>query len=168
MRKLVKVEHGCSPHSLARVVRPHHVDYGHHLSYMCTPYLPTYVTFLSMFICFTYVKQWGGCYIHDQGSMCFERSSVSHDFSEKRCENGIYNQSGLGWYSKKCTCHMIDLCLHAVLHQWSSRYCVFLELQEYFFLTWGNRSYLSYLIWHWYFAFFYRWQLWSGHCSMWK
>ena len=38
MRKLVKVEHGCWPLSLARVVRSHHVDYVHHVSYVCAPY----------------------------------------------------------------------------------------------------------------------------------
>ena len=38
MRKLVKVEHGCLPLSLARVVRYHHIDYTHHLSFVCTPY----------------------------------------------------------------------------------------------------------------------------------
>ena len=38
MRKLVKVEHGCWPLSLARVVRSHHVDYTHHVSSVCTPY----------------------------------------------------------------------------------------------------------------------------------
>ena len=35
----------------------------------------------------TYVRQWGGYHIHDQGEMCFERSTVSHDFSVKRCGN---------------------------------------------------------------------------------
>ena len=50
-------------------------------------YLPSERTFLSMFIHFTYVRQWGGYHIHDQGEMCFERSIVSHDFSVKRYEN---------------------------------------------------------------------------------
>ena len=36
-----------------------------------------------------YVRQWGGYHIHDQGEMCFERSTVSHDFSVKRCEKYI-------------------------------------------------------------------------------
>ena len=55
---------------------------------MCArPTLPTEVTFLSTFVQFTYVRQWGGYHIHDQGEMCFERSIVSHDYSAKRCEN---------------------------------------------------------------------------------
>ena len=38
MRKLVKVEHGCWPLSVARVLRSHHVDYVHHVSYVWAPY----------------------------------------------------------------------------------------------------------------------------------
>ena len=38
MRKLVKVKPGWWPLPFARVIRSHHVDYAHHVSYMCTPY----------------------------------------------------------------------------------------------------------------------------------
>ena len=36
--KTFKVEPGCWPLSFARVLRPHHVDYAHHVSYVCTSY----------------------------------------------------------------------------------------------------------------------------------
>ena len=70
-----------------RVVRSHHVDYAHHVSSVCTPYasnvgdVPEYV--YPFHIC----EATGGYHIHDQGEMCFERSTVSHDYSVKRCEN---------------------------------------------------------------------------------
>ena len=38
MRKNVKVKPGWWPLPFARVLRSHHVDYVHHVSYMCTPY----------------------------------------------------------------------------------------------------------------------------------
>ena len=38
MREAVKVEHGCCPLSFALVLRFHHVDYVHHVSYVCTLY----------------------------------------------------------------------------------------------------------------------------------
>ena len=41
MTKPVKVEHGCRPLSFALLLRSHHVDYAHHVSYECTPWLPT-------------------------------------------------------------------------------------------------------------------------------
>ena len=33
------------------------------------------------------MRQPGAYHIHDQGEMCFERSTVSHEYSVKRCEN---------------------------------------------------------------------------------
>ena len=89
--KSVKVEHGCWPFSFAHVLRSRHVDYAHCVSYVCTPYasnigdVPEYV-----YPSRIYVRQWGGYHIHHQGEMCFERSTVSHNYSVKRCENIAY------------------------------------------------------------------------------
>ena len=98
MRKPVKVEHGCWSLSFACDLRSHHVYYAHHVSYVCTPYasnvgdVPEYVYPSHIH---AYVRQWGLYHIHDQGEMCFERSTVLHDFSVVRCEKCAYRPISL-------------------------------------------------------------------------
>ena len=52
MTKPVKVEHGCWPLSFARVLRSYHVDYVHHVSYVCA-----HCTSEVGDVHFTYVRQ---------------------------------------------------------------------------------------------------------------
>ena len=93
MRKNVKVEPGWWPLPFVRVLRSHHVDYAHHVSYMCTPYASNVGDVPEELIHFTYVRQPGAYHIHDPGEMCFERSTVSHEYSVKRCENNNNNNN---------------------------------------------------------------------------
>ena len=74
--------------------------------------------FLSTFIQFHI----HGYHIHDQGEMCFQRSTVSHDFSVKRCENYVYQAS---YVCAPCASDVGDIRVHlSISHMWGNKVAI--------------------------------------------
>ena len=110
MRKNVKVKPGWWPLPFVRVLHSHHVEYAHHVSYMCTPYASN-VGDVPEYVYPVHICEATRCLSHTWSGwdVFWEVHCITWLFSKKVWEMDI---STLRNYKQTCIqlLHIIDIC----------------------------------------------------------